>query len=171
MAEANVQQSAKSPNILVLLWSAAIIIMWLIVSLASFIVFTLGMLPTLVAYFCDRTEHRYALYCVGGLNLSGTFPFLLKLIEDHTVANAMEIMGDVFSIGIIYSAAGFGWLMFLTVPPVISSFLTVLAESRKETLLAIQQQIVDEWGNEVTEGEGVTFGEIGARALYKGPED
>jgi hypothetical protein len=63
----------------------------------------------------------------------------------------MEIMGDVFTIAIIFAAAGFGWMLFLSIPPVITAFLTVITETRVKSLKTIQQRIVDEWGGSVIE--------------------
>lgn len=154
MAKAATQTTAKSTNFTAWLWGAGLLAMWILASAPSLIIFGLGMLPTLVAYICDRTEQKYALFCVGGLNFCGTFPFLLKLSDDHSISAAMNIMSDVFSLAIIFASAGFGWMIFLSIPPVISSFLTVLAESRVKTLKTIQKHIVDEWGTSVSESNG-----------------
>ena len=133
------------------MWGAFIISLWMILSPSSLMILSLGMLPTLVAFFCDQTEHKYAVYCVGGLNFCGTLPFLLKLISDHTLSAAMNIMGNVFSLAIILGAAGFGWVLFLSIPPVISSFLIIMSDSRVKSLKITQQKIIDEWGSSVVE--------------------
>lgn len=151
MARAAVQNTGKGPSLTIWLWGAGLIALWGIVSPSSLLIISLGMLPALVAYFCDRTEQKFALYCVGGLNFCGVFPFLLKLSDDHSFSAAMSIMSNVFSLAIIFAAAGFGWLMFLSIPPVVSSFLTVLAEARVTSLKAIQKKIVDEWGTSISQ--------------------
>ena len=160
MARALAQKESKAPSLTVWLWGGGLLSMWGIVSPSSLLILSLGMLPSLVAYFCDRTEQKYALFCVGGLNFCGTFPFILKLTDDHSFSAAMHIMSDVFSLAIIFAAAGFGWMMFLSIPPVVSSFLTVLAESRVKTLRVIQKRIVDEWGSDVSESDGTETEEI-----------
>jgi len=70
--------------------------------------------------------------------------------DDHSVTAASGIITDVFSLMVMYSAAGFGWLMFMAIPPVVSAFLNVLAQTRVTTLRATQEEIVMEWGPEVT---------------------
>jgi len=60
-------------------------------------------------------------------------------------------MGNVFSLAIIYGAAGLGWVLFLSVPPVISTFLIIMSDSRVKSLKSIQQRIIDEWGRSVME--------------------
>ncbi len=159
MARAATRSPAKGPGITAWLWAGGLVTMWGIVSPSSLLIISLGMLPALVAYFCDRTEQKYALFCVGGLNFSGVFPFLLKLSDDHSFSAAMNIMSNVFSLAIIFAAAGFGWMMFISIPPVVASFLTVLAEARVKTLKSIQKKIVDEWGN------GVSTTDQGAAAV------
>lgn len=150
MARATAQKAAKGPSLTYLLWGGGLIAVWGIISPSSLLILSLGMLPTLVAFFCDRTEQKFALYCVGGMNFCGVFPFLLKLLDDHSFAAAKAIMSDVFSLAIIFAAAGFGWLMFLSIPPVVSSFLTVLAEARVKSLKSIQSKIVYEWGSGIS---------------------
>ncbi|NQV99264.1 MAG: hypothetical protein HQ483_06175 [Rhodospirillales bacterium] len=160
MAKAATQNTAKAPSFTLILWGAGIVTVWGIISPSSMLILSLGMLPTLVAYFCDRTEQKFALYCVGGMNFCGVFPFLLKLTDDHSFTAAMEIMSNVFSLAIIFTAAGFGWLMFLSIPPVVSSFLTVLAEARVKSLKSIQKKIVDEWGASIAKGNSETAAKV-----------
>lgn len=150
MARAAVQNAGKGPSVTIWLWGGGLIALWGIISPSSLLILSLGMLPALVAYFCDRTEQKFALYCVGGLNFCGVLPFILKLTDDHSFEAAVAIMSNVFSLAIIFAAAGFGWLMFLSIPPVVSSFLTVMAEARVKALKAIQKKVVDEWGSNIS---------------------
>ncbi len=120
-------------------------------SMPTIIVFAAGMLPSGVAWLCDRTDQKYATFCVGGLNLCGVFPYVMKVWADGLeIAGAIDIISNIFSLLIMYSAAGFGWMMFLAIPPVVSAFLTVLAERRVMFLRSLQDDIVQEWGPEVS---------------------
>ena len=128
-----------------------VMVLLAIFSLPTLIVLIPGMLPTGVAKVCDRTEQGYATFCVGGLNLCGVFPYLMKLwTDDHSIGAAANIISDIFSILVMYSAAGFGWMMFMSIPPVVSAFLTVLAQRRVTFLRSLQEDIVTEWGPEVS---------------------
>ena len=132
------------------LWIGAVIMLLAIVSLPTLIILIPGMLPTGVARICDRTEQRYATLCVGGLNLCGVFPYLAKLwTDDHSITAAVNVISDLFALLVMYSAAGFGCLMFLAIPPVVSTFLTALAQRRVTILRATQELIVNDWGPEV----------------------
>ena len=112
------------------------------------------MLPTLVALIVDRTSQKYAVFCVGGMNFSGVFPFLLDLWSgEHTVGSAMEILTDPFSLFLMYGAAGFGWMIFIAVPPTVGAFLTVMAQHRVIQLRRDQEELIEEWGEDIAVSE------------------
>ena len=132
------------------LWGGAVLTLLAIISLPTLIIFIPGMLPTSVARICDRTKQKYATLCVGGLNICGVFPFIIKLWSDnHSIAAATDTISDLFVLLVMYSAASFGWLIFLAVPPVVSTFLDVLAQRRVNILRGKQENTVENWGPEV----------------------
>jgi hypothetical protein len=135
---------------LALIWISLIFVGVVIISLASVILLFFAMLPTVVAFIVDRTRQKYAVFCVGGMNFSGVFPYLLDLwAGEHTAAAAMEILTNVFSLLLMYSAAGFGWAIFIAVPPVVGAFLTVMAQRRVSQLRRDQKELIEEWGEDV----------------------
>ena len=135
-------------------WIALILVGVLIISLSSVILLFFGMLPTLVALIVDRTSQKYAVFCVGGMNFSDVFPFLLDLWSgEHTVGSAMEILTDPFSLFLMYGAAGFGWMIFIAVPPVVGAFLTVMAQHRVIQLRRDQEELIEEWGEDIAVSE------------------
>lgn len=134
----------------VLLYTLLIGVLLIAVALPTLIVVFVGMLPGMVAFFWDRTDQKYAFFCVGGLNFAGLFSYLMDLWGgDHTIPGAINIISDVFAMAITYGAAACGWVVFIVVPPVITSFMTVLTERRLSALRNNQQRIVEEWGEEV----------------------
>ena len=135
-------------------WIALTLVGVLIISLPSVILLFFGMLPTVVALIVDRTRQKYAVFCVGGMNFSGIFPYLLDLwAGEHTAGSAMEILTDVFSLLLMYGAAGFGWMIFIAVPPVVGAFLTVMAQRRVSQLRRDQKELIEEWGEDVAVAE------------------
>ena len=133
----------------------AILVLLTAFSLPSLIVLTVGLLPTGVAFIVDRSDQKTGTFCVGGMNLCGVFPYVMKLwTGNHTPTAAMEIISDVLSLLIMYAAAGFGWMIFLTIPPVIATFLSIIAQTRVKVLRATQQEIVVAWGPEVANAKG-----------------
>ena len=133
------------------LWASVIFAGMLVLTPSTFLILIFGMLPTWVSFLTDRSPDKYASFCIGGMNFSGTFPFLMDLwMGEHTLSQAYDIMTDVFSLGIMYSAAAFGWLMFTFIPPVVGAFLTVLAQRRVAALRNEQRLLIEEWGEAVT---------------------
>ena len=133
-----------------LLWWTIIIGGMLMASLSSVLILLFGMLPTLVAYIIDRSPRNYAMYCVGGMNLSGVFPYLLDLwTGNHDFDAAIEILTDVFNLLVMYAAAGFGWMLFMAVPPLVGAVMSVMSERRLAYLRDSQKGIVKEWGEDV----------------------
>jgi len=134
------------------LWGVTIFVMVLILVPATVIVFSLGALPTIVAWLIDRSKEKFATFCVGGMNFCGVFPYLLKLwFDDHSVSAAMNIVSDVFALAVMYAAAGFGWALFISIPPVVAAFLNVIAERRVIYLRSVQKGITSEWGHALTD--------------------
>ena len=109
-----------------------------------------GLLPSIVAGIFDRGEQKYATFCVFGFNFSGLFPSLMEIwFDNHSIDAAVEIMTNVFDLFIIYGAAAFGWMVFMTFPPVITTFLSAMSDRRLEELRETQKTIIEEWGENV----------------------
>ena len=139
-------------NIRAIIWGLIIGSLLLMIALPTVLLLGFGMLPTIVAYLIDRNEEKFATFCVGGLNFCGVFPYLLNLWGgEHTNEASIGILTDVFAIAVMYGGAGIGWLLYLTLPPVVSSFIQVMNKRRLEQLRQTQREIVEEWGEEVTE--------------------
>ena len=152
MARQAVEQNTSSWNVSVWLWGGGLLSVGLILIPSTIIVVSLGMLPTAVAWLVDRSREKFATYCVGGLNFCGVFPFLLQIwFEDSSTSAATEIISDVFALAIMYAAAGFGWALFISIPPVVAAFLNVVAQRRVAFLKAEQKAVIDEWGTAVAD--------------------
>ncbi len=138
-----------------LLYFFLIMVMLIAVAFPTLIVFFVGMLPGLVTWFTDRTDQKYQFFCVGGFNFAGWFPYLMDLWSgNHNLTGAMAIITDVFALATMYGAAAGGWLIYTVIPPVITSFMTVLTERRLSALRSNQRKIIEEWGEEVRMGIG-----------------
>ncbi|MCB2102580.1 MAG: hypothetical protein KDE22_17010 [Rhodobacterales bacterium] len=107
-----------------------------------------GLIPTFVAFIIDRSPQKYATLCVGGLNISGVFPYLLDLwIGSNDMTMARAIVTDPYSLMIMYATAGFGWMLYLALPPVLASILMILAQKKVAQLRTQQREILEEWGD------------------------
>ena len=123
------------------------------VALPTIIVIGVGMIFSITSFFTDRTDQKYGFFCISSLNFAGLFPYLMDLWSgNHNMAGALDIITDVFALAVMYGSAAGGWIIYNVIPPVITSFMTVLTERRLSALRSNQRRIIDEWGDEVTMG-------------------
>ena len=121
------------------------------------ILLALGLSPTIVAFIVDKSKRKYAAISVGGMNVAGVTPSLIELWSGkNNISAAMDILTDPFDLTIMFAGAGFGWMLYLVIPPVVSGLLTVIAHHRITQLRTEQKKLIKEWG------EGVA---IGPRAI------
>ena len=132
------------------IWSGVFLLTMMMISLPTVILVGIGMLPSLVAGVIDRSDGKYATFCVCGINFSGLFPFLMDVwFVNHSTDMAIRILTDVFNLVIIFGSAALGWLLFVAVPPVITTFLSVMSQHRMTILKTTQSDITEEWGEKV----------------------
>jgi len=134
----------------VMFWGLIIVTLLIMVALPTVMMIGFGMLPAIVAGIIDRTEEKSATFCVGGLNFCGLFPYLLELwIQDNSLSEATGLLTDVFVLAVIYGGACMGWLLYLSLPPVIASFIQVMSQRRLQQLRSTQKELIKEWGDEI----------------------
>jgi len=130
------------------LYLSVVFIFMVVMSLPSVMVIVFALLPTFVAFIVDQTPEKNALFCVGSLNMCGVLPYLFDLwTGDNSMDAAILILTDVFSLVVIYGASAFGWMIFQSLPPIIATFITVLAQSRVSSLRSAQRKLIEEWGD------------------------
>lgn len=133
-----------------LTWGLLLGAFFIVLAGQSLVILCLGMLPTLVALIIDRTNQKSTTFCVGSINFIGVFPFMMSLWNgDNTYDAAINIVSDIFNLLVMYSSAAFGWFLFLTLPPIISSFVIVLQQRKVAQLRGEQKDLIEEWGTQV----------------------
>jgi len=132
------------------LWLSVGFVVMVIMSLPTVMVILFGLLPSFVAFIIDRTPKKNATFCVGGINLCGVLPYIIDLwTGDNSMDGAIRILTDVFSLVVMYGAAAFGWMIYQSLPPIVATFITVLAQSRVSSLRSVQRKLIEEWGDDV----------------------
>ncbi len=121
-----------------------------IFALPTALLFSVGMIPTFVAYIIDRDPDKTASMTVGPLNLCGVLPFTMEMWKhEHTMQAATHALGDPLTWLVMYGASALGWALYFLVPPVVTNFEVMRAQSRVETLMAKKKDLVEEWGPDV----------------------
>lgn len=115
-----------------------------------FIVFAVGMVPTVVGFICDRDREKYTAIAIGAGNLSGVVPFLVTMaMKGPTLALAGKTVTDIFSIALMYGGAAAGWLIVAILPSVVAVYMNVTTEARIQRERKQQEKLVEDWGAEV----------------------
>ena len=136
----------RAPYVLQIGISVAVVVA-LIFSLPTVVLLFLGLLPAMVAFIVDDDPRKYATMFVVSTNFAGTWFFLLELwTGDHSLAEAMVILTDVYAWLLIYSAAALGWLCFLWFPSIAALFMEMTAGRRIAGLKLKQKKLIEEWG-------------------------
>ncbi|MGB1025383.1 MAG: hypothetical protein ACPGYL_02400 [Rhodospirillaceae bacterium] len=108
------------------------------------------LLPSVVAAFTDRSVSRTGWICVGGLNFAASIPFIAELWRvGHTIESALTIVTDILTIIVVYSGAGVGWLLYMSVPQILATFMAATAGHRIQSLRKQEERLVAEWGEAV----------------------
>ena len=137
-----------------ILWFTVIVALLLPWILPSMIVVLVGMVPSIVALVVDRSPRKYGTLTIAALNFAGVLPYLVKLwAKSQNLENALNIVVDVFALMVMYGAAGFGWMIFLTIPTSVASIFMVISQRRIAVLRENQRKILEEWGESVARSE------------------
>ena len=116
----------------------------------GFLFFILAILPSIMAYYLDRSVQHYTFHTVFACNLAGTIPFIAQIIKNHAAqAEIQLVMGNMLNWLIIYAAAGFGWLLVFGAPAFAQGFINILHKNQIARLERMQNRIISEWGKEV----------------------
>lgn len=152
VTDAGQQQAADKrgvPYVLQIGLSIAVVAA-LVFSLPTVVLMFLGLLPAMVAFIVDDNPRKYATKCVVAANFAGTWFFLLRLwTGDHSLAEAMAILTDVYAWLLMYSAAALGWLCYLWFPSIAALFMEMTAERRIAGLKLKQKKLIEAWGEGV----------------------
>lgn len=121
----------------------------------TYVLFVIGMLPTFVAYFIDRTPSRSIYHTVMPCNLSGVLPFVVDIISRDNSNGALQAMLSDFSVLLImYASAGLGWVLVYASPYVAAWAIGALNGQQISKLKKAQTSILREWGEEVAHAPG-----------------
>lgn len=118
----------------------------------GFVFYLVGMLPSIIAYYLDQSQHRYSFKTIFCCNLSGMLPFLARMFYyGPTSTTLQETTGNFYTWMIVFGAAGIGIMINAIGPMIARSMICKLHESQVARLQRSQKKIESEWGREVTQ--------------------
>lgn len=110
----------------------------------------LGLLPSFVAGYVDRSPDLAKAKVVTACNIAGIVPFVADLMRQGITSS--NVHGVLLSGGtwvVILGAAGLGWALVWGFPRGAHAVLDFIQKSNVAAMHKRQQQIIDEWGMEV----------------------
>lgn len=122
-----------------------------VVFLPTTVILLIGMLPTLAAFFVDRTRGKTRTLTVGAMNLAGCVPFILEIwINGHTMDNAMTYISQPRTIVVIYFAAAIGYMIDWAMTGIVIGVMSEKGRARLKQIEKTKNELIDRWGEEVT---------------------
>lgn len=122
-------------------------------TIPTVVMLCIGMLPTGVAAIVDRSLSRLSWLCVGGLNLAGLIPSLADLWQNaNSVDLSLDLITDVWTLALVYGCAAAGWILYVSVPQILATFMALTAGHRVSHLKGQQNKLEEAWGPEVKDG-------------------
>lgn len=122
-----------------------------IVAMSTTMILLIGLLPTFVALFIDRTAEKTRVLTVGAMNAAGCTPFILQLwTTGVSMDNALSIITNPLTVVVMYCAAGVGYIIDWSVSGLVGSVMVQRGSVRRKQIAKRQAELVERWGPEVT---------------------
>lgn len=141
---------AKKSSALRVILLVIISLVLIVFTKTTYIFIVLMLLPAMVAYFVDKTDHRSNFHTIFACNLAGLLPYVMDIIARGSPAVAMmDALGDVYVWFVIYASAGFGYLLVWGCPKVASGLVYGFNAGQIQRIEQTQKKLIDEWGPEI----------------------
>lgn len=119
--------------------------------LPTTLLFFIGMLPTFVSRFADRSRQKSRTMTIGFMNFAACFPFWYMLVtSEHTFAKSAEIIADPLHVIIMYSGAVAGYLIDWGLSGIVATIMVQKGHKRIKDIKKIHEDLVERWGPEVS---------------------
>ena len=120
------------------------------VFLPTAVMIFIGMVPSFVAYFTDRTKKKTRAVTIIMMNFAGCMPFLMEMwTTDHSLDKAFAMIFNMIPIIVMYSAAAVGYLIDWAMTHIVASVMYQRGVSRVKNIEKRQQELVERWGDDV----------------------
>jgi hypothetical protein len=128
----------------------------LITSRYAFIFFFTAMLPTIFAFFWDKSKHKCALATICSFNLIGILPYLMRMWDSYNNVSytAKLIMAHIDTWVVVYGSAFVGQLLYISLPILITKIYEARVKSQILNLESTIVSLSEEWGIEDLGEEG-----------------
>ena len=118
--------------------------------LPTTIVFSVCMVPTLVAAIIDSNVRKTAWLTVGAMNMAGTVPVWFSLLDaGHTIPAAFQLISQPSTFLLPLGGTAIGWLIYNKVTVFVAAIVQKKNEGRLKDIDKRQQILIRKWGEGV----------------------
>lgn len=127
-----------------------IVLITIMVYMAPAILFFLGILPTIVAYYTDSASGKNKTLTIGALNFAACFHYMIK-IWTHPIPEeaGVEYLTNPKTLILIYLAALVGYLINYGVTILVSTTLKQRSEVRLNKIEQAKESLISRWGQKI----------------------
>lgn len=121
---------------------------------SGFLFLLLALMPSIMAYIVDTDRKKLAFKVVFSGNISAALPTLLPMIKAAIHMHKFDISGAIMDPMVwlfIYMGAGAGWALIYLCKFISRFVVTMTFEYNIKSLENVQQMLVQEWGDEITQ--------------------
>jgi hypothetical protein len=112
-----------------------------------------GLLPSVAAYFTDKSKKKTRAVTVSMMNFAGCMPFLMEMwTTDHSLDKAFAMLFNTIPIIVMYSAAAVGYLIDWAMTYIVANVLYQRGQARIKGIEKRQAELVERWGKDVKVG-------------------
>ncbi len=122
---------------------------WLGMKNVFFFVFA-GLIPLLCSILWDKKPGRFASKTVAAFNVTGMFPFIIAIVSSGSPdSTALTITQNPNTWTLVYGFAIFGWSVVILIPRITLIFLEIRSKYLIKKMEKFQQDLLDEWGEDI----------------------
>ena len=129
-----------------------------VIFLPTTIIWSVCLLPTLVAAIIDNHPQKTAWLTVGAMNVAGTVPIWFSLLDSgqysmldagRAIPAAFQLIAQPMTIIVAYGGAAIGSIIYYKVTPLVAAIVQNKNERRLRDIDKRQKALVKKWGEGV----------------------
>lgn len=159
MADVENKTASEKRKTPFLVWFAIfMVLVTAVIFLPTTIIWSICLLPTLVAAIIDNHPQKTAWLTVGAMNVAGTVPAWFSMLESgqysmldaaHAIPAAFQLIAQPTTIIVSYGGAAIGWIIYYKVTPLVAAVMQSKNERRLRDIDKRQKALAKKWGEGV----------------------
>lgn len=120
----------------------------------TFLFAVLGLMPSFVAYFIDRSTSKSSYHAVLACNLSGVLVVIAPLLAHGNQVSELHVfMASPTNWLVMYASAAFGWILIYGCPYVGQFMIDAIQTKTLTRLSGNNKALEEEWGEDLRYSE------------------